>query len=539
VQIRIGNSEDIPANHLPFKIVAVYESRKPIDNAPFHAAGGDWTFFDCQAENQTTFVVGTVTKTTDEGRPSSWGRAVLAVSDNESGRQFVELFAKAFDGALPPASSSLHPPKPMLVNTAILAEDFHRDAGGGFAEGGGGWTATKWFPSNDLVDAEVYFNFNLDQRTGEFSEKDTDYADSLLSILASALRDGPRPPRTPENDPNLTLVGPAFGPARQLLKRRSSLNTFTPDSRYAVYQDATRILALVVEDVTGEPAEIAQFDHSPWQVHLVNNEMDVLAQEGVPEEQGVKSSTDPMRIWWVNRSTKEKKLLRGPEKEIGLTEAPFSPDLRFVALDQYLNDPKGRSRNKVIHFVDRTSGAAITVQLPKDDLSIVGWKETTAGLRAVGVTNRWGFDKDQPSESFLIDPTNGNLERQGQAQRNSEKDVVSPDGKHRVQNAEGELSVTTLESGEVRKFSFHEEDRPFVGDACVEWVSPDYLQFNAPRLALIDVRTMKMNFPVSADGSRFTAGAYTFSPDFRWVLYQGEGTDGEGVFLAPVQLPKD
>jgi hypothetical protein len=482
------------------------------------------------------FVVGTVTKTTDEGQPSRWGRAIVAVSDNESGRQFVELFAKSFSGTMPAESSNPQPPRPLFVNTAILAEDFRRDPGGGFTEGNGGWTATKWFPTNDFAEAEVYFNFNIDQRMGEFSEKDAEYADDLLSILAAALRDGPRPPRTPENDQNLTLEGPSIGPARQLLKRRTSLNTFTSNSRYAVYQDGGRILALAVEDLGGQPVEIAQFDYSPWDVHLVNEDIDLLVQEGIPEEPGVKSSADPMRIWWVNQATKEKKLLRVPEKDLSLSEKPISPDYRFVALAQWMTHAKRKTRNKVIHILDRTNGTAITVQLPKIDLSLVGWTESAAGLRAIGMTNRWGFDKDKPPESYLIDPSSGKIERID-AQPEPENVLQSPDGKHQVAIGDGRLFVTDLNTGEKRIFSFHDEDQPFVGEACVEWVSPDFLKFNAPKLALIDVQTMKMSFPPSADGNRFPTGAYTFSPDFRWVLYQDEGTDGEGVFLAPVQLP--
>jgi hypothetical protein len=65
------------------------------------------------------------------------------------------------------------------------------------------------------------------------------------------------------------------------------------------------------------------------------------------------------------------------------------------------------------------------------------------------------------------------------------------------------------------------------------------LKFNGPRLALIDVTTMKMCFPVTADGAKFGSHSYQFSSDFRWVLYQGEGIEGEGLYLAHVELPKE
>jgi hypothetical protein len=63
------------------------------------------------------------------------------------------------------------------------------------------------------------------------------------------------------------------------------------------------------------------------------------------------------------------------------------------------------------------------------------------------------------------------------------------------------------------------------------------MKFNGARLALIDVTTMKMWFPTSADDGQFPAHSYKFSADFGWVLYEGEGIDGEGLFLAPVEMP--
>ncbi len=51
-----------------------------------------------------------------------------------------------------------------------------------------------------------------------------------------------------------------------------------------------------------------------------------------------------------------------------------------------------------------------------------------------------------------------------------------------------------MEGGKQRKFVFHEDDRRFLGEGCIEWASPRFLKFNGPR--------------------------------------------GEGLFLAPVEMPK-
>jgi hypothetical protein len=542
VQVRVGGTDEDEAHHLSFKITAVHEKQTLSKENPFHVKGGEWTFFDCQAGNdlKATFSVGVQVKSGAGSAPIAWGRAVLIVMDREAGAKFVELFSKSFPGQMPTTCKRPHVPGPLFINTAILGENLKRGPKGGFNGEGGGWTATKWFPEHDGRSAEVFFNYNLDKRQGEFSEKDADYADDLLAIFASALRDGPRPERTPENDPNLTRTGPTIGQSRKLLPDRAAHYSFSPNGQFAVYQDKTSISALPIDVPDGKVFEIARFDYSPWEMKVLNDDLDVLVQEGVPGEPGVKSSADAMRIWWVDGKSKAKRLLRKPEKGINLAEAPVSPDHRYIALDQWRDNPGGKGRTKLLHILVREDGTAKIIESSGKELSVVGWKKTETGFRALAVTNRWQFDNKEPSELYLADPSTGKLERQEQVDARSEIDNrLSPDEKHRVRVGKDELILPDVADGKQRKFVFHEDDRRFVGEECIEWVSPRYLKFNGQRLALIDVTTMKMCFPVSADATKFGSSTYKFSSDFRWVMYQGEGIDGEGLFLAPVELPKE
>jgi hypothetical protein len=48
-----------------------------------------------------------------------------------------------------------------------------------------------------------------------------------------------------------------------------------------------------------------------------------------------------------------------------------------------------------------------------------------------------------------------------------------------------------------------------------------------------------MCFPQIASAVTIDSGSCKFSPDFRWVMYQHDSVDGEGLFLAPVELPQD
>lgn len=154
------------------------------------------------------------------------------------------------------------------------------------------------------------------------------------------------------------------------------------------------------------------------------------------------------------------------------------------------------------------------------------------------MTNRWGFDEKAASEAYFADPATGKLELQKHVDGRSEvKNLLSHDEKHRVQVCKEDMVITDTADGKQSHFVFHEDDRRFISEECIEWVSPRYLKFNGQRLALIDVTTLKMSFPISVDKAKIGSQSYKFSSDFRWVLYQGEGTEGEGLFLAPVEMP--
>ena len=541
-EVRFGGLDEAEDRHLPFKIIAVSKEQKLSMEFPFHVDGGEWLFFDCEAgmSSKAEFTVGVTAKQGAGGGPFAWERAALVVRDRETGGKFLELFSKSFPGKMPTPVQQPYSPGPLLINTAILGEGLGREAKGGFSGKEGGWMATKWFPEHDGRSAEIFFNYDLTKREGEFSEKDPEYADDLLAIWASALRDGLKPERTPDNDPNLTLTRPTIGPPRKLLSRLAAHYSFSPTGRFAVYQSESAVFALPLDVPNGEAIEIAHFDYSPWEMRVLNDDLDLIVQEGVAQNRAFQSSGDPMRIWWIDQKTKEKKLLRGPEEGLSLAAATVSPDLRFVALSQIRNDPGGKRRHHIVIIVDRAMGGEHTLDLQEKSLYLIGWRRTEVGLRAVAVTNRWGFDKSEPNESYLADPFTGELEQQESGDARLELDsCLSPDGKYRMQMGEDNLLLTDIATGTQKHFVFHEDDRQFMGKEAIEWISPRYLKFNGQRLALIDITTMKMCCPALADGTNFGSNSYKFSPDFRWVMYQGAGEGGEGLFLAPVKVPHE
>ena len=400
-ELRIGDGPD-ESPHLSFKITNVYEHQKPSADAPYHIEGGEWTFFDCQASSdpKVVFTVGTASKSSDGNAPSAWGKAVLIVKDREAGARFVELFSKAFSGKLPAPGITLMCRNPLPSTRPFLGTTWTESGRGAFLVRRGAGPQRNGSQSTMGNLAEVFFNYDLEKRQGEFSEKDADYADDLVAIFASALRDGPRPERTPDNDPNLTRIGPTIGKARKLLSRLAAHYSFSPNGRFAVFQDRSTIWGLPIDKPDGRPHEIIRFDHSPWEVRVVDDDLDLIVQEGIPETRGIKSSGDPMRIWWVDGKTKEKKLLQGPEKDLNLAEVPVSPDHRYVALYRWKNNPAGKGGTRFLYILDRESGEVKVCDSQDKDLTLIDWRETESGLRVMAMTNRWQFGKKEPSELY-------------------------------------------------------------------------------------------------------------------------------------------
>jgi hypothetical protein len=301
---------------LPFEILTVHEGRSPAKEPPFHIEGGDWLFLDCRAgdEEPAPFTVGVLTRGEDD-RPLVWGKAWLAVADREAGVRLVRLLADAFFEDEPPPAEPQRPLEPLLVRTANL-DDLRRHLGDAGKQPPDAWSSTKWFLELGRFSAEVYFNYTLGLMRGEFAEKDPDYREDLLGVLAAALRDGRRPPRTPQTDPNLTASGPRVAEVRAVLDRRSSHHVFTPGGRLLVYQDGNALLA-VLPASPDSAVELTRFEHPLWDVVPVDDVPTLLVVEDVPEEPGRMSSEDPLRIWWVGGGG-EKRLLRGPERWLGL-----------------------------------------------------------------------------------------------------------------------------------------------------------------------------------------------------------------------------
>lgn len=187
-----------------FRILKVFERHQPGPSAPFHVPGGEWTYFDAAltADPTCRFTVG-VSPGKDAGGVE-FGKVALSVPDVAAAECLVDTLAADFDvdlAELPEGGSVTG----ATLASAVLGRDVARGKHGGFS-GKGSWVATKLFFASDAQEAEVFLNFDLTSKRGEFSEKDEGYNQAMVDLLAAALvkapaaapaKKTPKPPAKP------------------------------------------------------------------------------------------------------------------------------------------------------------------------------------------------------------------------------------------------------------------------------------------------------------------------------------------------------
>jgi len=502
-----------------FAIGEVYRNQKPTQSSPWHAPApkGAWTYFDAELAGDPgshaapiPFTVGVRVPAADASRPFSFGDAVIITSSPEAGQRFVERFATAFHAEVP-ATRARHPLQATTFGMAILGRNM-KEGPAGLHEGGG-VTGTKWFLQDEHLEAEVFFNFDLDAKVGEFAEKDEDYRHDLLAALAIHLRDGPLPDRTPATDPSLTLDGPRPRALHAVgSEGAEELGWRGPSLVYREPSDKGSVVLAVDPRAGARPVEVARVDHLVDGLACASPKTSSLAAclltERESTEEGTWSPGDVRHFWWVAKPGAAKVRVTGPwdDGHANAADEPVSPDGRFVAVTTWR--PKAtRGNDSVVHIVDVSSQKEVTVAPPSASVDVVGWQGSGEGLRAI-VHDRVGND------SYLVDPVTGKL---GDSVTTPGTDKsVSPDGKRRCElRADGaELAFTGADgSGPERVFHVHPDDVGYTKDGSCTWVSPRYVLIHTDRAALVDADTLKMSYPYGKDDR----AAYDPSPDFQWV----------------------
>jgi len=533
VEVRIGGGgEEDEGPKVGFRIEAAYPAQHPTAAAPWHEAIGEWTFYDAKTLHGVPFGFGLREGTAVDRL--SFGEAMLTVPDRAAGEAIVQQFAKAFHGKAPPAKA-LQPLRFTPFPTAILANGAVRAKGGGFSRGDGSWTATKLFFQRSGPEAEVFFNFDPVSKSGEFTEKDADYADAMVAFLATELRDGPRPRRTPDTDSNLSAVGPKVESWRLIAPPHSDPYGFFTPSRYGfkVHDGgSTRLMSASLDRPT-DVAELFWTEHTIGIFRCVDEEQLLcLAEEILSQSKYIVSSNDPRHFILIDRKQKTQAIVTGPWGEHGsMAEAPLSPDGSTIAFTE-LRRPGdgGKGGHFVAYLVGRVGGAPREIDFGEASANVVGWVGRGEALRAV-VRRGDSWGSRARMSFYWVDPRTGARVEKGEPSGIGREENTSPDGRHRVECHGGEqIVVTNLASGSSRAFEVHLDDREALSEDCVSWASSRYLRFDVgKRIGFIDIQTMKLSYMF---GEADETGLVELSTDFRWAIRR----DGESIQAARIAI---
>ncbi|HEX8044276.1 hypothetical protein [Rhizobium sp.] len=137
-----------------------------------------------ESENETKFVIEIQAPDEKEGSgPISFSRGAFRHVPGSRPTRFFDQLAKALTANTPRLSNAKL--ETLQFGIAFLGAATARIPGGGFGGGKGDWYATKLFLDQD--EAEVFFNFNLVSGEAEFSIKDEDYGNTVLSELSKVI----------------------------------------------------------------------------------------------------------------------------------------------------------------------------------------------------------------------------------------------------------------------------------------------------------------------------------------------------------------
>lgn len=508
-QVRFSNGGEAPTDEgrIGFTITAVHAGQKPSTTAPFYEPGGEWTYVEAHLDGDraATFIVG-VPKFAATNDGPGFGKLMFAPTTRVAGANVVTRLAKVLGTtAPPPVSGGVLQPVKMPI--AVLGQGVKRLANG--MGGKGGWTATKLFCSAGEIDAaELFFNISIEDKQGEFSEKDTDYNKDVVACLATLLRDGLAPPRTPANDPTLTAAGPRLELGKKLGARTMQRLALSP-SRFLLIDERGTSAAVVELDMkTGATKDLFstpdRIDNGVCDTSLAHCALKL----STPKEARNVFGNDPSRLVLLEGTTATP-LEHGLETPWLPTNA-VSPDGRFVVAESF--------RPKKLVAFDRTTKKTLQLAGTSESIAVVAWQGTSAivvhssyeekkppsvvewQLGAKGATKPSKYDRDAPE--------------------------VSPDGKRSARFASGVLTLTA--GDQKRTLAFNAADAGNIGPGCCVWLDNRWM---AMPNGFIDTDAMKVSLlPPEGDEDQ---PRIDYLVNTRFALV----SRGDGVYLATVVGP--
>jgi hypothetical protein len=413
-----------------------------------------------------------------------------------------------------------------------MGEDFGSPEQG-LREGTGTWAATSWSYESDGLEGEVYFNYDLRGARAEIAGTTAESDSDALEAIATAVRDGPRPPRSQVNDPNFTNDGPKVVDVRLIPDSLMTTAGFAPGGRLLILwnRKASAAVSAITLDDSRDRTTLARFDGAVNFVICADaNANSVIVDENAGSDSLAFGGNATHRIWWINRTTGTRNQITGPwgSRGYAIGNGRLSPDGRYLAISSLSGTVLDQNRVSNLFLVDMRDGKS--VQANGDNLFPMGWRGIGGDLRElVRHFLRTG------SKTLAVDPQTGNV-----TPISSESDsdrAVSPDGQWKFV-VQPNVSVTfePIGGGQNRIFTFSEVDRRFALPDNISWLGPRYLRFSMTREGFIDLATMKMGYLPTVDGAE-DGPVFQFSSDFRWALFHGKDGVSLGRVVAPGARP--
>ena len=509
---------------LPFVISNVRTDQAYSPVAPYVRPGGDWTFFDCALKDDPSakFTVGlSPDHQSSKDAFIQFDNAVIIVPDRDSGTRLTTDFGNWFHLDLPPI---LHPTdlEPLSVSTAVFGHNLDEHLTPGSS---GPWTAENWFFGSPRENAQIYFNYDLNELVGAFSEPENPHQDTLLlDFVADGLRDGPRHTRTAATDPNLTDQGPRiFNPQGVGLSQNSDFHFIaSTDSVLLTPSAGTSIFTLQLGKANSGKT-IVKFDRpisGLWGTDA-NAERLVFS-----DHRNNNNPEGASRIWYIDRTVTpaQRQQIKGPwgDSPFPFPEHTVSPDARFIAL-RFRRVTAGLRENNATAFYDIAKSRTVTLQ-PKDSAAaVLGWAGEGDDIRAV-LCDKPNFTNDDSCHFWSASPITGEC-------ASLTADAVpfqclpdtSPDGMHRyVLHGKDYIDIYDKGVTEPRRFQIHEDDWHFAVPENFGWANSRYIVFYARQIMLLDTQNMKLsyaNLPVRGIRS------IHMNEDSKWVVMRSYDQD--------------
>jgi len=355
------------------------------------------------------------------------------------------------------------------------------------------------------ADAEVYFNVRTDGREARFLEKDEDYREDLLAVLAMALRDGTPARRSPGSDPLVASAEPLFG-LFQPVARGNRL-------RSMVAIEGGFLAAHEINKGGRRGSEVLLWKHpreAPRQVATSQGVFDgilpapggkvcVLAIAYPRSEFGV-TRNDPGEL--VVLDLGDGSIARVVDgNAFGFTGA-VAPDGRHVAIAQA----------KVTHVYDLTSRKLMASTAPALDLAPLRW--SAEGL----LLQHLDFGSDKAAVTlYQWQPGQGEP-------RELPGPLPSPDGRYQLAATKEGLTISG--PGGTRQVNpARPEDaeafNPVRPEDDPRWLGSQHLVVTLDEPMALDLATGKLHYLFPAAGMRVQAS----SPDGRILIARDERGD--------------